>query len=138
MAGLKEHFADRESPTSYAPHFHLTLPKVSLADTMVNFCDQRERFTWSKETWRYGVPELLRGCRPRRCRKLMSTVQDFSEKERAYHACQVRHSFVRQQKTIRRRPDDLTTEAARERAENEAALAEIEQPKTRLKDASAD
>ena len=56
----------------------------------------------------------------------MSTVQDFSEKERAYHAYQARQNYLRQQKTIQRRIDELTAEAARERADKEAALAEKE------------
>ena len=74
----------------------------------------------------------------------MSTVQDFSEKERAYHAYhayQARQNYLRQQKTIQRRIDELTAEAehahaeiARERAEKEAALAKIARLKARLED----
>ena len=64
----------------------------------------------------------------------MSTVQDFSEKERAYHAYQARQNYLRQQKTIQRRIDELTVETARERAEKEAALAEIARLKARLED----
>jgi hypothetical protein len=85
----------------------------------------------------------------------MSTVQDFSEKERAYHAYQARQNYLRQQKTIQRRIDQLTAETEhahaeiareraekeraqaekeRERAEKEAALAEIERLKARLGD----
>jgi predicted transposase/invertase (TIGR01784 family) len=92
-------------------------------------------------------------------RKVMSTVQDFSEKERAYHAYQARQNYLRQQKTIQRRIDQLTAETeraqaeiARERAEKErervekeraqaaaeAALAEVERLKARLHDGSAD
>ena len=64
----------------------------------------------------------------------MSTVQDFSEKERAYHAYQARQNYLRQQKTIQRRIDELTVETARERAEKEAALAKIASLKARLED----
>ena len=72
-----------------------------------------------------NTPEMHQG---------MSTVQDFSEKERAYHAYQARQKHLRQQKTIQRRIDELTVETARERAEKEAALAEIERLKARLED----
>jgi len=79
-----------------------------------------------------NTPEMHQG---------MSTVQDFSEKERAYHAYQARQNYLRQQKTIQRRIDELTAEAehahaeiARERAEKEAALAKIARLKARLED----
>lgn len=71
--------------------------------------------------------------------KAMSTVQDFSEKERAYHAYQARRNFLRQQQTIQRRIDQLTAavereqaEKERERAEKEAALAEVARLQARL------
>lgn len=84
--------------------------------------------------------------------KAMSTVQDFSEKERAYHAYQARQNLLRQQKTLQRRIEALTAEAARERAEKEReraekeraqakmelALGEIAHLKARLEDRSAD
>jgi predicted transposase/invertase (TIGR01784 family) len=80
--------------------------------------------------------------------KVMSTVQDFSEKERAYHAYQARQNYLRQQKTIQRRLDQLAAAAERaqaeiereraekehERAEKEAALAELARLKARLGD----
>jgi uncharacterized small protein (DUF1192 family) len=70
--------------------------------------------------------------------KVMSTVEGFSEKERAYHAYQARQNYLRQQKTIQRHIDALTAEIERERAEKQAALAEIERLKAQLRDASAD
>jgi predicted transposase/invertase (TIGR01784 family) len=84
--------------------------------------------------------------------QVMSTIQGFSEKERAYHAYQARQNYLRQQKTIQRRLDELSAAAARERAEKEqaraaeqreraekeSALAEIERLKARLKDAAND
>jgi hypothetical protein len=92
-------------------------------------------------------------------RRVMSTMQGFSEKERAYHAYQARQNYLRQQKTIQRRIDQLTAviereraekeqaraaaereqaEKERERLEKEAALAEIERLRARLKDAADD
>jgi hypothetical protein len=92
-------------------------------------------------------------------RRDMSTMQGFSEKERAYHAYQARQNYLRQQKTIQRRIDQLTAviereraekeqaraaaereqaEKERERLEKEAALAEIERLRARLKDAADD
>jgi predicted transposase/invertase (TIGR01784 family) len=99
-------------------------------------------------------------------RRVMSTMQGFSEKERAYHAYQARQNYLRQQKTIQRRIDQLTAAIEREqaekarargdlenertekeqaraaeqreRAEKEAALAEIERLKAQLKDAADD
>lgn len=91
-------------------------------------------------------------------KQAMSTVRDFSEKERAYHAYQARQNYLRQQKTIQRHIDALTAETERaraetereraekeqeraekerERAEKEAALAEIERLKAQLDDRSA-
>jgi hypothetical protein len=101
-------------------------------------------------------------------RRVMSTMQGFSEKERAYHAYQARQNYLRQQKTIQRRLDELSAERPRagggtrsereraekeqaraaeqreraekerERTEKEAALAEIERLKARLKGAADD
>ncbi|WP_254045292.1 hypothetical protein [Thiohalocapsa sp. ML1] len=60
-------------------------------------------------------------------RRVMSTMQGFSEKERAYHASQARQNYLRQQKTIQRRLDELSAMAARERADKERERAEKEQ-----------
>ena len=92
-------------------------------------------------------------------RQAMGTLKEFSEKERSYHAYQARQNYLRQQRSIGRRIQALTAEAAqaqaekqkaqaaeeqaraaeeRERAEKEAALAEVERLKRLLKgDASA-
>lgn len=51
----------------------------------------------------------------------MNTLTEFSEKEREYHAYQARQNFLRQQKSIARRIEALTEEAARARAEREQA-----------------
>jgi hypothetical protein len=78
----------------------------------------------------------------------VSTLIEFSEKERAYHACQARQNFLRQQKSIAKRIETLTAEASRERLEKErermekerermekeAALAEIDRLRALLKD----
>jgi predicted transposase/invertase (TIGR01784 family) len=62
-------------------------------------------------------------------RQAMSTLTTFSEKEREYHAYQARQNYLRQQRSIQRRLDELQAaeEQARavaecERADKEAAL----------------
>ena len=56
---------------------------------------------------------------------------EFSEKERAYQAYQARQNFLRQQKSIAKRIEALTTEASRERAEKQRARAAEEQARSR-------
>ena len=70
----------------------------------------------------------------------MSTLQAFSEQERAYHRYQARQDYLRQQKSIENRLRALRAEAEqaraaeeRERAEKEAALVEIERLKALLR-----
>ncbi len=76
----------------------------------------------------------------------MSTLQTFSEKERAYHRYQARQDYLRQQQSVQNYLNGLRTEveqerataqqeratAQQERAEKEAALAEIERLKALL------
>jgi predicted transposase/invertase (TIGR01784 family) len=78
----------------------------------------------------------------------MTTIKQFSEKDRAYHAYQARQNYLRQQKSTARYIQTIEAERARERAEKEqalaaeqreraekeAALAEIERLKALLKD----
>ena len=72
-------------------------------------------------------------------RQAMSTLQQFSEKERDYHAYQARLNYLRQQRTIEQERDDerqakeeaLQAKEA-ERQAKEAALAEIERLKALL------
>jgi len=59
-------------------------------------------------------------------RQAMSTLTTFSEKEREYHAYQARQNYLRQQRSIQRRLDDLqaAAEQARAVAAEERAMAE--------------
>ena len=73
----------------------------------------------------------------------MSTLKQFSEKERDYHAYQARQNFLREQRTIqiereedqremeriRQEKERAQQELAQERTEKQAALAEIERLK---------
>ena len=62
-------------------------------------------------------------------RQAMSTLNAFSEKERAYHAYQARQNYLREQSCIKRALEKLETlEAAQEalQAENETLQAEKE------------
>jgi hypothetical protein len=56
----------------------------------------------------------------------MSTVKQFSEKDRAYHAYQARQNYLRQQKSIARHIQALEAEQMRERAEKERERTEKE------------
>jgi predicted transposase/invertase (TIGR01784 family) len=87
-------------------------------------------------------------------RQAMGTLNEFSEKDRAYHTYQARRNYLRQQRSIERHIEALMAEAEqarkereqarleaeqaqmdaeRERAEKEAALAEIERLKRLMK-----
>ncbi len=59
-------------------------------------------------------------------RQVMTTVKQFSEKDRAYHAYQARQNYVRQQKSTARYIQTIEAERARERAEKEQERAEKE------------
>ena len=56
----------------------------------------------------------------------MSTVKEFSEKERAYDAYQARQNYLRMQGSINRRQQELEEALAQERAAREAALRQME------------
>ncbi len=60
-------------------------------------------------------------------RQAMSTLKEFSEKERAYHAYQARQNYLREQRSIQRYLDSLRTEAEQQRAEIERQRAEADQ-----------
>ena len=84
-------------------------------------------------------------------RQAMGTLKEFSEKERSYHAYQARQNYLRQQRSIGRRIQALTAEAAqaqaeklkaraaeeRERAEKERERAEKERERAEKEQARA-
>jgi hypothetical protein len=65
-------------------------------------------------------------------RQAMSTLSQFSEKERDYHAYQARQNYLRQQRTIQFERDELEQQLNEERKAKEEALAEIERLKALL------
>ena len=83
-------------------------------------------------------------------KQAMSTLETFSEKDRAYHAYQARQNYLRQQMSIQQELDDRRAEteqakqaaeqanraAEQERAAKEAALAELERLKAQLRGAA--
>ena len=56
----------------------------------------------------------------------MSTVKQFSEKERAYDAYQARQNYLRMQSSIYRHQQELEEALAQERAAREAAVRQME------------
>ena len=56
----------------------------------------------------------------------MSTVKQFSEKERAYDAYQARQNYLRMQGSIARHQQELEEALAQERAAREAAMGQME------------
>jgi hypothetical protein len=60
-------------------------------------------------------------------RQAMSTLRQFSDKERDYHAYQARQNYLRQQRTMQYELDE-------ERKAKEEALAEIERLKALLEE----
>jgi predicted transposase/invertase (TIGR01784 family) len=67
----------------------------------------------------------------------MSTLTGFSEKEREYHAYQARQNYLRQQRSIQRRLDELEAAGDQARAAAEQARAAEEQARTAEKQARA-
>ena len=56
----------------------------------------------------------------------MSTVKQFSEKERAYDAYQARQNYLRMQGSIARHQQELEEALAQERAAREEAMGQME------------
>ena len=67
-------------------------------------------------------------------RQAMTTLRQFSEKERDYHAYQARQNYLRQQGTILHELDEERKEKEAERLAKEQALAEIERLKALLEE----
>jgi hypothetical protein len=70
-------------------------------------------------------------------RQAMSTLRAFSEKEREYHAYQARQNYLRQQRGIQRRLDELQAAEERARAAAKQAQAAVEQALATLEQAQA-
>ncbi|UHD15555.1 PD-(D/E)XK nuclease family transposase [Thiocapsa bogorovii] len=102
---------------------------------------ERERWLkFFKEAERFNEATLPDWMHTAEMRQAMSTLNAFSEKERAYHAYQARQEFLRQQRGIQRELDKARAakEAERRAKEaalqaKEAALAEVERLKALLK-----
>ena len=78
-------------------------------------------------------------------RQAMSTLSQFSDKEKDYHAYQARQNYLRQQRTIQGERDEFKQKWDAERKEKEAerrakedALAEIERLKALLENNNRD
>ena len=71
-------------------------------------------------------------------KQAMSTLQGFSEQERAYHRYQARQDYLRQQKSIENRMRAVLAEAEQARAEREQARAEREQARAEKEQARAE
>jgi predicted transposase/invertase (TIGR01784 family) len=69
--------------------------------------------------------------------QVMTTVKQFTEKDRAYHAYQARQNYVRQQKSIARHIETIEGERERERAEKERERAEKERERAEKEKALA-
>jgi hypothetical protein len=104
-----------------------------------------------KEAERFDETALPDWMHTAEMRQAMSTLNAFSEKERAYHAYQARQEFLRQQRAIQQELEEAraATEAAlqekeaerqakeAERQQKEAALAEVERLKSLLEQKGA-
>jgi len=83
------------------------------------------RFFTEGETLNEG--DLPQWMQTAEMRQAMSTLKGFSEKERDYHAYQARQNYLRQQRSIQRRLDELQATAEQAFAEKEQERAEKEQ-----------
>ncbi len=70
-------------------------------------------------------------------RQAMGTLKEFSEKERSYHAYQARQNYLRQQRSIERRIQTLTAEAAQAQADRERERTEKERERAEKERARA-
>ncbi len=68
----------------------------------------------------------------------MSTLSQFSDKEKDYHAYQARQNYLRQQRTIQGERDEFKQNWDAERRAKEDALAEIERLKALLENNNRD
>lgn len=113
---------------------------------------ERERWLkFFKDAERFDKATLPDWMHTAEMRQAMSTLNPFSEKERAYHAYQARQEFLCQQRGIQRELDEARAakeaalqgkEAERkekeaERKQKEAALAEVERLEASLKQKDA-
>ncbi len=82
-------------------------------------------FTEGEQLNEQDLPEWMQ---TEEMRQAMSTLTTFSEKDREYHAYQARQNYLRQQRSIQRRLDELQAaeEQARAAEEQARALAERE------------
>ena len=71
-------------------------------------------------------------------RQAMSTLSQFSDKEKDYHAYQARQNYLRQQRTIQGERDEFKQKWDAERRAKEDALAEIERLKALLENNNRD
>ena len=71
-------------------------------------------------------------------RQAMSTLSQFSDKEKDYHAYQARQNYLRQQRTIQGERDEFKQNWDAERRAKEDALAEIERLKALLENNNRD
>jgi hypothetical protein len=71
-------------------------------------------------------------------KQAMSTLQGFSDQERAYHRYQARQDYLRQQKSIENRLRALQAEAEQARAAEEQARAAEEQARAEKEQARAE
>ncbi|NVZ07650.1 Rpn family recombination-promoting nuclease/putative transposase [Allochromatium humboldtianum] len=70
-------------------------------------------------------------------RQAMSTLQAFSDKDRAYHAYQARQNYLREQRGIQRHLEELQTETEQQRAALEQQRAALEQVRAEKEQAQA-
>lgn len=92
---------------------------------------ERERWLkFFKEAERFDEATLPDWMHTAEMRQAMSTLNAFSEKERAYQA---RQEYLRQQRGIQRELDEARAAKEAERQAKEAALAEVERLKALLK-----
>ena len=68
----------------------------------------------------------------------MSTLSQFSDKEKDYHAYQAQQNYLRQQRTIQGEWDEFKQKWDAERRAKEDALAEIERLKALLENNNRD
>lgn len=91
---------------------------------------ETEQQRWLKffnEAERLDEAALPNWMQTREMKQAMSTLKAFSEKERAYHAYQVRQNYLREQRSIQRELEELRTEVEHERAAKEQARMAEEQ-----------
>ena len=107
-------------------HGGISLFELSKFATSAVETEEQRWLKFFKDGERLDADRLPDWMQTTEMRQAMSTVKQFSEKERAYDAYQARQNYLRMQGSINRRQQELEEALAQERAAREEAMGQME------------